>query len=98
MATGRRDFPKALDWTTPPIGALEPELGRIVLKLLQVDRELRYQTAADVAAAMKRFQRRAEGRPTPRSWAPVASAAALAGVLSLALVSLRSGAPPPEER
>src|SRR2546422_4111709 len=97
MATGRRAFPKALDWTTPPIGALEPELGRIVLKLLQVDRELRYQTAAAVAADMKRFQRGAEGRPTSRSWGHVASAAALAVVFAIVMIWLWTGRRPPKE-
>ncbi len=57
MATGRRAFLKALDWTGAcRPNSLPPELRRIVLKLLQADRELRYQTAADVAADLRRLQ------------------------------------------
>src|SRR6202521_4547157 len=77
MATGRRPFRKALDWTAPPTDALRPELRRIVLKLLEVDRELRYQTAADVAADLKRLQRAVEGTGPSRRWGMAAAGAGL---------------------
>jgi TolB-like protein len=54
MATGRRAFPKALDWTTPPAESLPPELRSIVQKLLAPDRDLRYQSATDVAVDVRR--------------------------------------------
>jgi serine/threonine protein kinase len=79
MATGRRAFPKALDWATPLTGPLPPELRRIVLKLLEVDREMRYQTAADVGADLKRLQRSRESKHSSRNrW--MAAAAALAAL------------------
>src|ERR1035438_8105379 len=68
MATGRRPFPKSLDWTTPATQGLHPELRRIVLKLLETDRELRYQTAADVLADLKRLLRTTEGVQISRRW------------------------------
>src|SRR5690349_11173020 len=41
MATGRRAFPKWPDWTPPEVVGLNPRLQRILLKLIQTDRELR---------------------------------------------------------
>jgi serine/threonine protein kinase len=98
MATGRRAFPRALDWTTPPMERLEPELGRIVLKLLQVDRELRYQTAADVAADLKRFQRGAEGRPPSRRWRVAVAALVTLAIAVAAVLYLRPHIPASREQ
>jgi eukaryotic-like serine/threonine-protein kinase len=83
MVTGRRPFRKTLDWASPPAHMLQPELRQIVLKLLEVDRELRYQTAADVAADLKRLQRALEGTQTSRRWWTAAAAASLVIVLAL---------------
>ena len=83
MATGRRPFRKALDWTAPPADALQPELKRIVLKLLEVDRELRYQAAVEVQADLKRLQRTLEGTGTPRRWWIATAAASLVILLVL---------------
>jgi Tol biopolymer transport system component/tRNA A-37 threonylcarbamoyl transferase component Bud32 len=94
MATGRRAFSKAFDWATPATQGLPPELQRIVLKLLEVDRELRYQTAADVAADIKRLQRAAEGGNTPRRrWIAAAAGLATLAIAAAAVVSLRPGHP-----
>ena len=86
MATGRRPFPKSLDWTTPATQGLHPELRRIVLKLLETDRELRYQTAADVLADLKRLLRTTEGVQISRRWWIAAAAAAVLAAVSAAAV------------
>ncbi len=87
MATGRRAFSKPLDWAAPQAGSLPPELRRIVLKLLETDRELRYQTAADVAADLKRLQRAREVNRHPMRWR-LGSAAALAAITAAAVAVL----------
>ena len=94
MATGRRAFSKKLDWTTPPTDALQPELRPIVLKLLEVDRELRYQTAADTVADLQRFQRTLEGAQTSwRRWVAAAAALVTLAITVAALVYLRPSRP-----
>jgi len=55
MATGRTAFPKAWDWTPPPAAGVDPSLYRIISKLIQVDREQRYASAADVGTDLKRL-------------------------------------------
>jgi non-specific serine/threonine protein kinase len=75
MLTGRRAFPGAssavvfasiLTETPPPIGRVQrdapAELDRIVHKALERDRELRYQSAADMRADLLRFHRADSGR------------------------------------
>jgi serine/threonine protein kinase len=57
MATGGRAFPKTLDWTTPPADPLPPELRPIVFKLLETDRDMRCQTAAEIRADLQRLKR-----------------------------------------
>jgi eukaryotic-like serine/threonine-protein kinase len=57
MATGRRAFLKPWYWSAPPTDSLPTELQRIVLKLLEVERELRYQHASDVRADLQRLKR-----------------------------------------
>jgi eukaryotic-like serine/threonine-protein kinase len=86
MAMGRRPFRKALDWTAPPTDALQPELRSIVLKLLEVDRELRYQAAVEVQADLKRLQRTLEGTGTSRRWWVAAAAALVALAIAAAAV------------
>jgi eukaryotic-like serine/threonine-protein kinase len=94
LVTGRRAFSKKLDWATPPTDALQPALRPIVRKLLEVDRELRYQTAADVAVDLKRLQRTLEGARTSRRWW-LASAAALVAlaIAAAAVIYLRPSRP-----
>jgi len=74
VATGRRPFLKALDWTAPPADALPAELRPIVLKLLEADRELRYQSALDIRADLQRLKRDTESAhattPVDRGAAP----------------------------
>jgi tetratricopeptide (TPR) repeat protein len=56
MATGKRAFPRALDWTRPASPAVSPDLDRVILKLVEPDRELRYQTVADVQVDLARLR------------------------------------------
>jgi tetratricopeptide (TPR) repeat protein len=49
---------------------VSPELERIVNKLLEKDREVRCQTAADLRADLKRVQREGSSRSTPAVAAP----------------------------
>jgi eukaryotic-like serine/threonine-protein kinase len=83
MATGRRAFLRALDWAAPPTNSLPAELRRIVLKLLAVDRDRRYQTAADVVADLKSLQRSRESKQSSRRWWMAGAA-----VLALAMVAV----------
>jgi eukaryotic-like serine/threonine-protein kinase len=53
--------------------AVPPELDRIISRALEKDRELRYQTAADLRAELKRLQRES-GSATPRTGVHVAAA------------------------
>ncbi|MBZ5559768.1 MAG: protein kinase [Acidobacteriia bacterium] len=94
MATGRQAFPTAFDWTPPPVQELPPPLRPIVLKLLEPDRELRYQTAADVSADLKRLQRSTEAPGTTRRWWIAAAAAATVVALAAAGVVLLRPRPP----
>ena len=99
MATGRRPFSRALDWTSPPADPLPPELRPIVLKLLEVDRELRYQTATEIRADLQRLKRDSDlarhasaqvPTPQPRVLAPQnwRLLAAAAGAAVLAIVGI----------
>jgi serine/threonine protein kinase/tetratricopeptide (TPR) repeat protein len=84
MATGRRPFLRALDWATPPTDPLPPELRRIVLKLLEVDRELRYQHASEVGADLQHLKRDTDSAPVAtakRSKVVVLAAAAVLALL-----------------
>jgi serine/threonine protein kinase len=92
MATGRRAFLKALDWAAPPTNPLPAQLRQIVLKLLEVDRDMRYQTAADVAADLKSLQRSRESKPNSRHWWMVA-AAILVALAMAAVLYLRPNRP-----
>jgi len=70
MATGRRAFLRSLDWTTPSADPLPAELRGIVLKLLEVDRELRYQHASEIRTDLQRLKRDTDSPvitdPTPK--------------------------------
>jgi eukaryotic-like serine/threonine-protein kinase len=89
MATGQRAFPKPLDWTSPPAAlALGPELDQVVLRLLQPDREQRYQTAAGVVTDLKRISRPVQ--PGLRRWWLAAAGLAVVAVLTFVLFWLRN--------
>jgi Tol biopolymer transport system component/tRNA A-37 threonylcarbamoyl transferase component Bud32 len=90
MATGRQAFPTAFDWTLPPSQDLPPELRPIVLKLLEPDRELRYQTAADIAADLKRLQRPVESKGASRRWWMTAAALTLVAVFVFVFIWQRN--------
>ena len=55
MATGLRAFPRTFDWTAAPLRGLDPKLARVIAKLIEPDRTLRYQAARDVLADLKRL-------------------------------------------
>jgi eukaryotic-like serine/threonine-protein kinase len=96
MATGRPAFAKTLDWTRPSATGLPPDLQPIVFKLLEQEVDLRYQTAADVAADLKRLQRVAHGPETSRRrWLRVAAAAAILAGIAVAATWLRPDRRPP---
>lgn len=61
-----------------------------MLKLLEVDRDRRYQTAADVAADLKSLQRLSENKSSRLWW--IAGAAAVAALVA-AVLYLRSNRP-----
>jgi len=76
MATGRRAFPgntaavvhdAILHQTPPPIHDLNPKLSAgfepIIIKAIEKDRTLRYQSAADMRADLKRLSRDFESGP-----------------------------------
>jgi TolA-binding protein len=82
MATGRRAFhgqsmreiqTAILQEVTPEPRAVNPavsvELNRIIIKALEKNRELRYQTASDFRADLRRLQRdiESQGAPRPRA-------------------------------
>ena len=125
MATRRRAFegesPAAtlveiLIHTPPPPSRTSPEwspaFDEIIRKLLEKDRELRYQTAADVRADLKRLKhdtesagavagpglaRRLEGRALPYKWVVLAAIVLLAAGLAGAGWSwFRRSRPTPE--
>ena len=95
MATGKRAFEgsttamvyDAIFHHDPPLiaGDLEP----IIRKALQKDRELRYQSAADIRADLKRLKHDSgaatQAKPQPRMLWPVIAAAVVAGVIVAAL-------------
>jgi len=82
MATGKRAFPKSLDWTPPAAPhELDRELYRIVLKLLEADPQVRYQRASDVLSDLERLETRLRSAGSRRLWL-IAGAAAVAAVLA----------------
>jgi eukaryotic-like serine/threonine-protein kinase len=95
MAAGHRPFAKPLDWATPSAAAVPPTLRRIVLKLLQVAPELRYQTAAEVMADLAALQSPAHRKHSRLWWV---AAACVVVVLAMATLYLRPAhAPGPDQ-
>ena len=95
LATGRRAFPGSttavifdaiLHRDPPPV---EGDLGPVIAKALQKDRELRYQSAADIRADLKRLKHEsgaaatvpARRRSMPR-WVGFAAAIAVLAILA----------------
>jgi serine/threonine protein kinase len=94
MAAGRMAFPKMWDWAPPPGNGVDPALYRIILKLLQADREERYASATDVAGELNRVQQRLQSRKARRKRRVVAAfSSAAAGVLLVGFLWLRPNAP-----
>jgi serine/threonine protein kinase len=90
MATGHPAFPKAFDWTPPPAAGLHPSLYKVILKLLEADREQRYASAQDVTADLKRLQHALQPVQSRRRQAVVFGlAAVLAASMVIAYISLR---------
>ena len=116
MATGRPPFlgdttaavlDAILHHAPPPVNkvnpTLPPGLGPIIAKALEKDREVRYQSAAEMRADLKRLRRDSEavrqtGREPRRStsvvWLPAGLLVA-AAVASAVYLSRRTNAPPP---
>jgi eukaryotic-like serine/threonine-protein kinase len=109
MATGKLPFAGAtsavvfhaiLELDPPPVAQLNPtlppKLQEIIEKLLEKDRDLRYQSAADLRGDLKRLKRNTEsGRrsaPDSRVSVPAASSAGAGGGFGSSPVSQ---APPP---
>jgi len=90
--------------------ALPVELDRIILKALEKDREVRYQSAPELRADLKRLKRDTESgktaaehaapstsasRPAPTRWLLYAALLALAACIVPIILWLRSPLPPP---
>src|SRR6185295_1958638 len=112
MATGTRPFGGATSGLIfdailnrpPALASTTPALDRLIAKALEKDRGLRYQTAADLLADLRRIDRDSTSGTTASVPAPVrqrsvyAWAAAGAAVVALAAAAAlwpRTGSEPP---
>jgi serine/threonine protein kinase len=87
---------------------IPPKLEEIINKALEKDRDLRYQTAGEMRADLKRLKRDTDSdrilasaevrRPRPRSWRWVALAGGSAAVLAIAAAVLLLHSPFPAPR
>jgi serine/threonine protein kinase/Tfp pilus assembly protein PilF len=97
MATRRRAFSKPLDWTTPRADPLPPDLRSLVLKLLEIDRNLRYQTASEIRADLQRLRRDLTQNTVTagpiRRWKSIVPAGVALAVLSATGAIYLRGAP-----
>ena len=107
MATGRQSFPGhttavvfdgILNRDPVPPSALNAqlptELDRIVSKALEKDRSLRYQTAADIGADIKRLRRDSASRQgTPAASGVTAATSAVTAVMPSSAADTMVGAP-----
>jgi Tol biopolymer transport system component len=88
MATGRRAFPRPLDWTAPPAAGMPRGLQRIVYRLLNTARDQRYESAAALSAELAALQRQVNARTASmRRGLVFAVALAAAGVLTAAALA-----------
>jgi Tol biopolymer transport system component/predicted Ser/Thr protein kinase len=87
MATGHRAFPKPFDWGPPRVQDVPAILRPLVVKLLDRDPDLRYQTAGDLEADLKRAQRRVESGATARRRRLAVAAATVIAALSVGAVA-----------
>jgi serine/threonine protein kinase len=86
MATGNRACGQAWDWTSPPVTGVDSRLAQVILKLLQPNRDLRYQSAEEVVAELKRLRIEQSIRRARRRWFAIAGAGVVAIVLILAVL------------
>ena len=98
MLSGKRAFAKPLDWTAPAIAGLSPDLRRIVLKLLAVNRDLRYASTAAVLDDLRRVQQTLQGNRFARRRWITAAAAILIATLSGAAAIWKFRPPQPAQR
>src|SRR4029450_9399767 len=98
MATGRRAFRKALDWARPVSSGVGPDLDHITFKLIQPDRDLRYQNAADVLADLKRLPTSLTPDVSRRRWLWAAGLVAVTVALAGAGLLWQRSQPAKESR
>jgi serine/threonine protein kinase len=112
MVTGRRPFggetssavlASILNDTPPPPQTINPDvptaLERLVLRLLEKDRDARPQSAADVRNELRRLSREQDGAPAGiRRWLPpAAAAAAILAAVAVWMTRRPDGPPAPRE-
>ena len=96
LATGRRAFPRAFDWTRPPAAGLPPGLQQVVFTLLEQDPERRYQTATALVEDLTKLQQKGSKGSLARRLVWTAAAIALIatiGMLGLLTFRQRPAAP-----
>lgn len=87
MVTGRRAFPKPLDWTPPPLRGIAASLQKIICKLIEPDRDRRYHTASAVVADLKRLQQ--SNKTSSVRWPLAAAALVMVAVLIIGITWAR---------
>ena len=70
--------------------SLPPDLNRIIGRALEKDRELRYQTASEIRAELKRLKRDLDSSRSAAAQGPVSAAQAAASVASAAAVARKT--------
>ena len=93
MSTGRQAFTRAFDWTQPSVQGLDARLRPMVTKLLEADRNRRYQTIADVVADLRPLLREGDSTDTPRpafrtGWLPRRAAVVATAAVVLLLIAV----------
>jgi serine/threonine protein kinase len=82
MATGRPAFPRAWDWTPPPASGIDSGLSRIIFKLLEPNREGRYEAAAEVVDEFLRLLAYKPAHRSRRFWLRSITAGTLAAIIA----------------